>query len=556
METSRAFYFFLLIVIVAPLFALGLSNHGLWTPDEPRVAEIGREMALSGNWAVPTLNKRPFLEEPPLYYASVALAFRMLGVSEATARVPSAVFALGGVLAVFVLGSMLFSARVGFLSGVVLATCAEYFRVAHWLVVDSALTCFVVLAMTFFMAAYRSGRPRGKLVHYILCYASCTLAFYTKGFIGIVMPGAAVLLFLILQRDIKEVLRMRLWLGVLIFVVMALPWFAALWQHGGAEYLRVYLVHNHLQRFLPGGTSGHHQPFYYYATGFPAGFLPWSILIVPVIYFCAAGYLRGTTRVKEGTRFAACWFLAGFLFLSFASTKRVLYLMPIFAPAALLTAAYIESTVTAGRLKLVERLFLWLFGGAFLAVGLAAVPLCRYGAKLYSIDASGKLLFLTIVLSAAVVLLSLFALRFLARRRPGGFWACSVAALYALLLFALVVVVPQVDRHKSLAPFCSQVKAAVSTGGTLYAYKPDETLRGAVPFYTGYHVKEIENIDELRQLVMKEKRSLVVIRDSHRRLEKELLSSGGLAIKFRYDLGADRSYVLLTTTWPDSRPSS
>ncbi len=65
-------YFVLLLIVVVPLFSIGLSNHGLWSADEPRVAEIGREMALSGNWAVPTLNHKPFLEEPPLYYATVA----------------------------------------------------------------------------------------------------------------------------------------------------------------------------------------------------------------------------------------------------------------------------------------------------------------------------------------------------------------------------------------------------------------------------------------------------------------------------------------------------
>ena len=105
------FYFILLLVSALPLFALGLSNHGVWTADEPRVAEIGREMALSGNWAVPTLNQKPFLEEPPLYYASIAAIFRLFGgASDKTVRIPSAIFAFGGVLALFFFGSC-FSGR-------------------------------------------------------------------------------------------------------------------------------------------------------------------------------------------------------------------------------------------------------------------------------------------------------------------------------------------------------------------------------------------------------------------------------------------------------------
>ena len=87
-----------LVLIVVPLFSFGLTNHGLWSADEPRVAEIGREMALTGNWAVPMLNQRPFLEEPPLYYGTLALTFKALGVSDRVARIPSAIFAFATVL--------------------------------------------------------------------------------------------------------------------------------------------------------------------------------------------------------------------------------------------------------------------------------------------------------------------------------------------------------------------------------------------------------------------------------------------------------------------------
>jgi 4-amino-4-deoxy-L-arabinose transferase-like glycosyltransferase len=79
----------LLLIVVIPLFYLGLSNQGLWSADEPRVAEIGREMAKTGNGAVPTLNQKPFLEEPPLYYSSLALVFKVFGgASDKVARIP------------------------------------------------------------------------------------------------------------------------------------------------------------------------------------------------------------------------------------------------------------------------------------------------------------------------------------------------------------------------------------------------------------------------------------------------------------------------------------
>ena len=117
----------MLLVVVVPLFSLGLTNHGLWSADEPRVAEIGREMAVTGNWAVPTLNQKPFLEEPPLYYASLALTFKAFGVSDKVARIPSAFFAFAAVLVVFFMANLFFGPRVALLSGLILATSGEYF---------------------------------------------------------------------------------------------------------------------------------------------------------------------------------------------------------------------------------------------------------------------------------------------------------------------------------------------------------------------------------------------------------------------------------------------
>jgi len=116
-----------LLLVVLPLFSFGLSNHGLWSADEPRVAEIGREMALTGNWAVPMLNQRPFLEEPPLYYGALALTFKTLGISDKVARIPSAMFALATVLALFFTINFLLGPRIALFSKNILATTGEYF---------------------------------------------------------------------------------------------------------------------------------------------------------------------------------------------------------------------------------------------------------------------------------------------------------------------------------------------------------------------------------------------------------------------------------------------
>jgi 4-amino-4-deoxy-L-arabinose transferase-like glycosyltransferase len=543
-DSHLRFYFILLLVAVMPLFALGLSNHGVWTPDEPRVAEIGREMALSGNWAVPTLDQKPFLEEPPLYYAAIAAVFETVGgASDRTVRIPSAVFGFGGILALFFLVSMLFGPRTGFISAFVMATCGEYFRVAHWVVVDSALACFVVLSLACFMAAYLSENGTKRILFYGLCYVACTLAFYAKGFIGVAIPALAVLSFLVFDRNVKEILKMHLWLGTAIFLVMTLPWFLALWREGGAEYLKVFFVHNHLDRFA-GGSTGHSQPFYYYLTQFPGGFLPWSILIIPVLYWSFRKPDPAKGRSEKAMLFAKCWFVTGFLFLSAASTKRVLYLMPIFAPISLLTARYIEATLTGMNLRSVEKVFNFAFGIVILAVSVAVIPLFFYASQRYALGFPARETVSIILLSLIALILAIAAMvKF--GKNMGRFWTFSGASVFALLLLGLVAVVPLIDRYKSFVPFCDAIRLAVPPTATLYGYQADETLRGAVPFYMGRFLKEIETPQELEEALRNEKTTFVVTRDKGGEVERELLSTGKVSVIARFGMDASRSLVLL-----------
>lgn len=547
----------LLLIVLTPLFSLGLSNHGLWSADEPRVAEIGREMALSGNWAVPTLNGKPFLEQPPLYYGTLALVFKTLGAaSDKAARIPSALFSFGTVLILFFVSNALFGPRVALFSGLVLATSGEFFRVAHWVIVDSALAFLIMAAMGFFITGYFSRSERKKTLCYILLYVACTLAFYAKGFVGIVIPGLGILAFLIMERNFKEIARMRLWLGALIFLVMTLPWFIALWLQAGSEYLKVFFLHNHLQRFLPASmaasisesASGHHHPFYYYIAELPTGFLPWSILLLPGLWhvFSRSGRAAHLDQpARTGALFAKCWFLTGIFFLSIASTKRALYLLPLLAPLSMLLALYMDSTLKAGVIGWAEKVFLWIFDVLLLIIGLALIPAYVYTKNVYP-PAVSSAFFGTVlsvsVLVAAISLVGFFSLR---RTNLSRYWVSICASVALLLIFVSVAIMPLIDKYKSFVPFCDNITAAVPSDQPLYAYKPDETLRGVVPFYTGRSIIEVREISD--DLLAKKEPVYVIIRDKRGEFEKELLATGRLHVLMKQVTGSDRSHVLLSS---------
>lgn len=541
-----------LVLIVVPLFSFGLTNHGLWSADEPRVAEIGREMALTGNWAVPMLNQRPFLEEPPLYYGTLALTFKALGVSDRVARIPTAIFAFATVLVLFFTVNFLFGPQIALFSGIILATTGEYFRVAHTVIVDSALTFFIACAMSLFIVGYLSDSNRKKLLCYILLYISCTFAFYTKGFIGIVIPGLGILTFLVADKNIKEIIKMRLWLGILIFLVLTLPWFITLWQQGGKEHLDVFLLHNHLQRFLPGkfsGTisgeaSGHHHPFYYYLIEFPVGFLPWSLLLVPVFIHTFSRSDKSDTPPEKGRLLAKCWFFAGIVFLSAASTKRTLYLMPLFAPMALLTSLYVESTLYRLTDK-IEKAFLWAFTAIFAVIGISAVPVYSSIQGIYPWIRGTNLFPSTVLLSLLIVPSSVLAMWFLWSKNFGKYWVTTIIPIVVGMVFTAVAVAPVVDIHKSFVPFCHELMAIVPSSEPLYAYSADETLRGAVPFYTGRYLTEICGPGNLEKTIETKGQVFIITRDKKRKAETELLSTGKLSIIFQQKMGGERTLTLL-----------
>ncbi|HEX2965054.1 MAG TPA: glycosyltransferase family 39 protein, partial [Syntrophorhabdaceae bacterium] len=504
--------FILLIIVVVPPFSVGVSNHALWTPDEPRAAEIGREMAETGNWAVPTLNRKPFLESPPLYYGVLAWFYRIFGISDTIARLPSAMFCFGSVIMLFFLSTRLFNARTGLLSAFILATTGEFFRVAHWSVVDGALTFFVLCAMSCFIAAYQSETNRNTFLYYSLFYVFCTLGFYTKGFIGIVIPGVGVLTFIAIQKNFRELIRMKLWLGVIIFFILTLPWFIALWHQAGWEYLKVFFLHNHLQRFLPGSlagnisgaASGHHNPFYYYITEFPVGFLPWSTLFVPVLIFVFSRrkfQALGSNSFQQNILFLKCWFFAGIVFLSIASTKRTLYLMPIFAPMAALTGIYLEQLLTATNLKRYEKAFFWLLSIVLFVAGLVLVPAYYYLSRRYfGLTSGGFSLMLTIcalLVCAAVV----FGFCCLKNHRIRNYYISIVISITVFFLGSVFYFFPLIDKEKSFIPFCKEVSSRVPMGQPLFAYQPDETLRAVIPFYTGHYVLETETTDAILEKI-------------------------------------------------------
>lgn len=325
----------------------GIGSHSLWTPDEPRDAAVGKAMLESGDYLVPRLNGRPFLEKPPLYWWAQAACFKALGVGDARARVPSALFAALTLLLTYGMGRRIGGPRVGLFAAAVLATTAEFVEDMPRAVVDPPLVLFVSAAWFGFAVLEEPRSPAERRWAGGLVALAVPLAFLAKGVVGVGLGIGPPVLYLLALRGRNgrgAALRGLLPLGAAgaaVFAALVLPWALALVHEAGFPALRECLVGNTVGRLLStegGRAYGHRQPFwYYFSAGLPA-LLPW-VLAVPAMV--RAGLWRRRPGWDAGRLLFFCCGL-GLLLLSTAASKRALYLVPLLPALAVCVASWLD----------------------------------------------------------------------------------------------------------------------------------------------------------------------------------------------------------------------
>ncbi|MGA7288872.1 MAG: glycosyltransferase family 39 protein, partial [Terriglobales bacterium] len=226
----------LLVAFCGFLFFYGLGAFGLVGADEPRYAQVAREMLERSDWVTPTLFGKPWLEKPPLYYWETMVAFRAFGVNDRAARLPGAFDAALLVAAIYFFlrrfrpGSEMDGALIA-------ASCVGMVGFAHAAATDMPLAACFSIALLGWYAWYESGR-RAYLSAFYIFVALGTLA---KGPVAPALAAVIIFLFVGLRRDWRAVVR-TLWSpGILLYLVVALPWYVAV-QLRNPEFFRVFIL--------------------------------------------------------------------------------------------------------------------------------------------------------------------------------------------------------------------------------------------------------------------------------------------------------------------------
>lgn len=361
--------FLLLVACCGFLLFYGLGAFGLLGADEPRYAQVAREMLDRGDWVSPTLNGKPWLEKPPLYYWQAMLSYRVArafspakvpaevrfgragtpvaplsrsdGVSERTARLPGA---LDAAFMITVVYFFLRRFRPGSeLDGALLtASCAGVIGFAHAASTDMPLTATFAVALLAWYAWYESRRRVDLAIFYIFL----ALGMLAKGPVAPALAAVIVVLFAAAKRDLRVILQ-TLWIpGIALFFAVALPWYVAV-QMRNLEFFRVFILEHNLARFSS-NVYHHPQPFWFYLPVFLLAVMPWTLWLIAA----AAERVRGIWREGRETfaspddswaLFLLIWMVVPVLFFSASQSKLPGYILPAVPAGALLVTEYLAA---------------------------------------------------------------------------------------------------------------------------------------------------------------------------------------------------------------------
>lgn len=333
-DNPERFYLIALAALCAVVFFYGLGRLPLIGPDEPRYAEVAREMYATGDWVTPRLGGIKWFEKPALTYWLSSAGYALLGENEFGARFGVAVIAAVGALLLYLFGRRAHSARFGYLSAAALVTCGLWPGFARGATFDLPLTVAIEMALfSFFFWDNKEAKLGKDRLWYVFCFA-LGLATLAKGLVGIVLPLAVIAPYLVLTRNWKASLKPRLLaIGAFIFLATTAIWYAPVIAQNGREFIDEFFIGHHFQRYLSNKYK-HPQPGYFFLLVVFAGSFPWSFCLL-------SGAWRALKRWRERADdrlglFLWLWVIVPIVFFSFSGSKLPGYILPVFPAVALI----------------------------------------------------------------------------------------------------------------------------------------------------------------------------------------------------------------------------
>jgi 4-amino-4-deoxy-L-arabinose transferase-like glycosyltransferase len=310
-----------------------LASRPLFNPDEGRYAEIPREMLAGGDWVIPHLNGLDYIEKPPLQYWATAAAYRLLGVSEFSARLYTALTALATVVVIGFLGQRLWGAGPGWRGAAVLSGMFMFVILGQLMTLDMSLTFWMTASLAGFLLAQTAPSPSKERGWMVLSWLAAALGVLTKGLVAAAIPAAVLVIYSVCLRDYSPWRKLHLRVGLPLFLVVTVPWHWLAAQRLD-DFVQFFLIREHFARFLT-PIAERQEPWWFFGWVFLAGTVPWT---VPALRVLAGGW-RAPRGQFSPTLFLWIWVVFICIFFSISDSKLMPYILPAMPALAVLIGA-------------------------------------------------------------------------------------------------------------------------------------------------------------------------------------------------------------------------
>jgi 4-amino-4-deoxy-L-arabinose transferase-like glycosyltransferase len=534
------------VVLLAVLsFFAGLGRGAIGDNDEAFYAESAREMVESGDWLTPHFNYEPRFQKPALYYWLTASLFSITGPTEFAARFFAALSGVGLVLITTACGRRWYDESVGLLAGAIAATSFGYFALARMSLPDLPLAfCVTLTIWSLFVATLeRERNPRKWL---LIAAAAAALGFLVKGPLALVLPALVVGPILLMERRSYNVQFSDIVLASLLFLVIALPWYIAMWVQHGTEYLAGFFIGDNFERFATDRFNDP-RPWWFYLPIMAGGLLPWAPLMLT---WLSAAVQFVTRRRDVGTLDLrlVLWAVLPLVFFTLSIGKQPRYILPILPPLAILLASsVIERTSTwrsydgafrrprPNRAVVAGCVFSGLFLVALAGLLYRARPLFLNVSEFNTLLVAGNIGFAGL----AVAIVSLTG----AWRSAPGLLAFAAAVSFAVLPYGVLAAA----ADSTVVQMAERVKQA--HGGQFTALGTYRVFVRNLVFYSGLKHTDIIHDEHLHDWLSRHSQALLVMTSSEAdRLEAGGLQMNRLAALPYFNEGGIRLRMLL---WPE-----
>ena len=385
--------FISLIVLVWAVIYLGCLFQPPLMDDADTVhAEAAREMVEHNDWVTLKINGNAnqdgfrYLEKAPLMYWLVAASYKVFGVHDWSARLPIALGMLALLLVAYRIGRRFYSDEGGFYAALALATGFGPFIYTRFMIPEMLVALWLAMGFDFFLESLEQSE-RGEQPSLWVCWglaATMALNVLTKGLIGLVFPIGTILIYLLLTKNLRHLLRLRLFSSFLVFLLIAAPWHLLAGIRNPAQgeargFFWFYFVNEHFLRFLKKRFPADYDtvPLWLFWGLMLVWLMPWTAFIVQAIRQVPAklaAFRAGLNAQQRGTVIFFLWPLVILLFFSFSSRQEY-YVLPGLPGVALLLGGWLAGE-SASNSDSAERRSGRISSAVLAVVGMAVCVVC------------------------------------------------------------------------------------------------------------------------------------------------------------------------------------